>query len=523
MNKIMSEYIKSRSLRLGRNRVAQRGIALIMTLLILSMVIMLSLGMVIALSSQTFIGGYYRNFRGSFYAADSGLNVARQALANQLTSSVPGTFATPPIANPTAVASTVLSTMLGNYGSSEYPNVGTAANSWSESFKITNASFSLAIGPTITATDSNAADCSPQPAPCPTAYSYTYAYSLTSVGSAQGTEKTTVTENGDIILNISGASANSSVSFAYFGGFVDKYPACLGPLVPGTMTGPMFTNDAWEFMPSMAPWTSPYIFTDPVGQHDSSAYYWDTGWGCHSSATTSYGSGANLVAPTFEAGFNMNQPKVPLPTNSFSQEWAVLDGRGTGEGSLRPTAAQLNTTLSDIHGAAYPTSGASSGVFIPSVNNPSTCSPTASPCVKGGGFLIPGNAQILLKPSGTSAQVYQITQGQHRYHHHGRSGGEYHRHYVRYHHAHAQRRARKPNTRPTFDDALCDWIGDRPDRPRRRAGRDSRQLHDHDHRRAATSPRPATCFTRPNLSPTRRIRSSPDPARRAASAYRWTA
>ena len=118
MNKIMSEYIKSRSLRLGRNRVAQRGIALIMTLLILSMVIMLSLGMVIALSSQTFIGGYYRNFRGSFYAADSGLNVARQALANQLTASVPGTFATPPIANPTAVASTVLSTMLGNYGSS---------------------------------------------------------------------------------------------------------------------------------------------------------------------------------------------------------------------------------------------------------------------------------------------------------------------------------------------------------------------------------------------------------------------
>lgn len=411
MNKIMSEYIKSRSLRLGRNRVAQRGIALIMTLLILSMVIMLSLGMVIALSSQTFIGGYYRNFRGSFYAADSGLNVARQALANQLTSSVPGTFATPPIANPTAVASTVLSTMLGNYGSSSTLNVGTAANSWSESFKITNASFSLAIGPTITATDSNAADCSPQPAPCPTAYSYTYAYSLTSVGSAQGTEKTTVTENGDIILNISGASANSSVSFAYFGGFVDKYPACLGPLVPGTMTGPMFTNDAWEFMPSMAPWTSPYIFTDPVGQHDSSAYYWDTGWGCHSSATTSYGSGANLVAPTFEAGFNMNQPKVPLPTNSFSQEWAVLDGRGTGEGSSAPTAAQLNTTLSDIHGAAYPTSGASSGVFIPSVNNPSTCSPTASPCVKGGGFLIPGNAQILLKPSGTSAQVYQITQG----------------------------------------------------------------------------------------------------------------
>jgi Tfp pilus assembly protein PilX len=421
----MNKYHSNRSYQAGppRNRAAQRGIALIMVLLILSMVIVLSLGMVIALSSQTFIGGYYRNFRGAFYAADSGLNIGRQALVNQVGAGFPATFAEPPIANPNALAATVLSSMLSTYGTSTSLNTGTAAGSWSESFKITNATFSLAVGsPTITAYDNSATDCSPQPAPCPTAYGYTYNYSLTSVGAAQGSEQATVTENGSITLNVAGAAATSSVSFAYFGGFVDKYPACLGPLVPGTMTGPMFTNDAWEFMPSQAPWTAPYIFTDPVGQHDADAYYWGYNFSsCNASATTSYGSGSSLVAPTFQAGFNLNQPTVALPTNQFSQEWAVLDGLGTGsqEGSAAPTSAQLNAGLpaanipglSNINGAAYPSSGTSTGVFFPSSSSSAICGAKATPCIAGGGFYVEGNANVLLKPTGSSAQVYQITQG----------------------------------------------------------------------------------------------------------------
>jgi hypothetical protein len=50
----MNKYHSDRSYRAGlrRNLAAERGIALIMVLLILSMVIVLSLGMVIALSSR---------------------------------------------------------------------------------------------------------------------------------------------------------------------------------------------------------------------------------------------------------------------------------------------------------------------------------------------------------------------------------------------------------------------------------------------------------------------------------------
>ncbi len=371
---------------------ANRGIALVFTLLMLALVMVLSLGMVIALSSQTFIGGYYRNFRGSFYAADSGLTIARQSFVNQLTAAVPGTFATPPIANPTTLATTVLNSMLSSYGSTGSLNNGSAKTSWQESFKITSASLVLAPGNPVPTLNSNGV---------PIAYSYVYNYTLTSVGSSQGSEASTVTETGSIFLNVSGQAATNSVSFAYFGGFVDQWPPCtLGWLTPGTMTGPMFTNDAWEFGPGGA---APYIFTDPIGQHDADADYW-TNSGCIESPTSSYSKNGTTIAPTFEAGLNLGQPKVPLPTDAFSQQWAVIDGNGSTSSDLAaaPTDAQMNASLKTLTGAAYPSSGASSGVYF-------NYSCASSPCsMAGGGFYVEGNATIELTPSGASAQVFTI-------------------------------------------------------------------------------------------------------------------
>ncbi|MGO9641018.1 MAG: hypothetical protein ACLP1Y_06930 [Candidatus Acidiferrales bacterium] len=431
MRKRHSTYFHLFSCRSAQRH--ERGVALIITLLILVMIIALSLGMVIAFSSETLIGGYYRNFRGSFYAADSGLNIARERFVTGLTNGVPGTFAVPPISTPGSTCGspssgleyTVLNNVINSYGSSTALNAGAGAASWKESFRISSESLCQAQGsPVITSTNNSASACSPQPAPCPTGYRYTYNYVLTSVGAAQGGEQATVTENGSIIMNVTGQAATSNVSFAYFGGFVDKYPPCLGPLVPGTMTGPMFTNDGWEFMASIPPWTAPYIFTDPVGQGSPSMNWWDSGWGCHTATTTGpWGSGNNLVNPNFQAGYQLNQPPVTLPTNSFSQEWAVIDGAGCGEGGNMcgnsnspapptPTKAQLNTDLQNVHGTAYPSAGASSGVYLA---NPGTtaavCGAKTPPCVQGGGFYIEGNANVVLKPSGSTAQVYTITQG----------------------------------------------------------------------------------------------------------------
>src|SRR5262249_27556135 len=66
----------------------QRGIALFTSLLLLSLVSLLGLAMVLSVNSDMLINGYYGNYRGSFYAADSGLSIARQALLNTMSATV---------------------------------------------------------------------------------------------------------------------------------------------------------------------------------------------------------------------------------------------------------------------------------------------------------------------------------------------------------------------------------------------------------------------------------------------------
>src|SRR6202790_2390865 len=96
---------------LNGHRHNSRGIALVTALLLLSLFTIMTLAMVIATSSDLLIDGYYRNLRGSFYAADSGLNAARQYLANQLFASVtpnyPAYSTSPPIAS--GAESTIIS------------------------------------------------------------------------------------------------------------------------------------------------------------------------------------------------------------------------------------------------------------------------------------------------------------------------------------------------------------------------------------------------------------------------------
>src|SRR5215472_19083436 len=81
---------KVRFLKSGRrnSRSQQRRVALITTLLLLMLLSGLALAMAWSARSDMLINGYYRSFRGSFYAADSGINIARQVMANQILSEV---------------------------------------------------------------------------------------------------------------------------------------------------------------------------------------------------------------------------------------------------------------------------------------------------------------------------------------------------------------------------------------------------------------------------------------------------
>jgi Tfp pilus assembly protein PilX len=379
----------------------QQGITLVTTLLLLLLLIGMSLTMVLAVSSESLINGYYGRYRGSFYAADSGVAAARQQIMNKLTSAITIPFnpATSPIANTTTAgtnAQTAITSAFGNF------TTVNSANSWQERFKITNVAVpppNMVVTCTVVGGLTGATCAAPtQNVASPiTGYVYAFPYTVTVIGQSQGSEVATLVDSGTIFLKAAATASTYNQSFAAWGMFIGTYALCSADLVPGTITGPVFTNGSWNFSNS-----GPYTFTDPVGQSGATAGWDGSSGSCQSSATATNG-----INPTFAGGFDVNQPTVTLPPNSFNQEQAVLDGIGLA--TVPPTNAQLNVALKNAAGASYPTGGASSGVYVP-------YSVSGSPAVKtftGGGIYVQGDAAITLTPttSSSTSQTYTIVQG----------------------------------------------------------------------------------------------------------------
>jgi Tfp pilus assembly protein PilX len=388
-----------------------RGVALVTTLLLLSLFTVLTLSMVIATTSDTLIDGYYRNSRGSFYAADSGLNAARQYLITQVKGALPTGY-TPSSGSPTLSSNPV--TMVSNLtntssGFGAYRSMlGSQTSSWPGTFKVDSTGTNTWLIAPNTPSGSQPT-CTPTPG-CATggtssagvsAYTYTYPYKITVIGQSRTNETNTVEEQGYIILGVNITSNSTTTnSFAGYGMFIDQYPICSGTLVPGTITGPVFTNGAWTFGTSGS-----YIFTDTVGSHSANLGYQFSG-SCYQSPNTQYTSGSQNIIPTFQSGVNLNQPTVALPTNSYNQKRAVLDSQGTI--STNPTNLEMNVSLKNVSKTAYPLAGASSGVYLPYTTSAGNVCPCA---LNGGGIYVEGNATVTITASGASAQVYTIVNG----------------------------------------------------------------------------------------------------------------
>ena len=391
--------MKNRTLLSNKSgRQNQQGITLVTTLLLLTLLMGMSLTMVLAVSSESLINGYYGRYRGSFYAADSGVAAARQQIMNNLQSAIPAGWSpvAGPIANTTTAGSAAQTAITAAFGANFIP-VNTA-NSWQERFKVTNVlvptpNTIITCTPVGGTTGNCAAPGATVAAPV-TGYKYLFPYTVTVIGQSQGSEVATLVDSGTIFLNASATAASYNQSFAAWGMFIGTYALCSSDLVPGTITGPVFTNGSWNFSNS-----GPYTFTDPVGQSGSQAGWDGSSGSCQASATATNG-----IHPTFTGGFNVSQPAVTLPANSFNQEQAVLDGIGIA--STPPTNAQLSAALKNAAGTAYPPGGAASGVYVP-------YTVTGSPAVKtftGGGIFVQGDATVKLAPAtgSNTAQVYTI-------------------------------------------------------------------------------------------------------------------
>ena len=236
------------------------------------------------------------------------------------------------------------------------------------------------------------------PATTPTSYKYYYKYHLLTYGRARGLQKTTLEESGNLILTVPVKPAGSTTtSFAAWGMFIDDGTICDGSsLVPGTISGPVFTNGAWTFSTA-----GQYIFTDSFGSVSPKLGY-QFNSSCQQSTGASYTQSGTTIAPSFASPPKLGQKALALPTNDFNQQRAVLDGVGTAG---QPQNSDRNSVLKRPDQSKYPTTGASTGVFLPYTVTGGVAT------FAGGGIMVEGDAAVTLATIGTNQQKYTITQG----------------------------------------------------------------------------------------------------------------
>jgi len=426
-----------------KNLHSSRGVALVITLLMLLLFTAMTLAMVIATTSDTLINGYYRNYRGSFYAADSGANAARAYLTALIQSNVttPYVAFTPPIPAGTdaSIRSQLINTSTG-FGANQ-SILGSQTNSWPASFTVDptvvngvsygNTTLSQqCMGVAYTGTGTTPPSCTSPGVPAGnykiTSYTYNYNYSIGVIGQAFNGQQNKIVETGyfTFVVPVT-TTAGTTTSFSGWGTLYDTFGLCSAPWVPGTMTGAIFSNDSLNFGdPGQTGTSTKYVFTGTVGIHDTNAGYFHTtargGSDCQASAASSNSADGTTIAPTFTGGWLTGQPSIPLPQDSYNQERSVLNGNGGCVVTPCPAVAQSEMgVLQDVNHNQWPTSGAqpSSGVYLP--YSTTTTGGVTTNTFTGGGIFVQGNAaQVTLtaSTSGSGAskhnlQVVAVKQG----------------------------------------------------------------------------------------------------------------
>jgi len=415
---------------LTQKRSSSRGVALITSLLLLALFTVMTLSMVIATTSDTLIDGYYRNARASFYGADSGVNAVRQALINDVFNNAIPTGYAPSSGAPALTFTnsfpsdiTSTSTGFGSYNSILGSSSSASANSWPGTFQLVTTGAN-ASSLSMTPAAGNNALCNPGSTATITIdifCVYNYNYHLVVDGQSRSGEVSVVEEYGQIPFSIHmKPTAGTTTSFSSWATLLDQYGICSGAFVPGTMSGKMFSNDSWNF----GSFATRYIFNGNVGAHNANVGYMFNDGTCDQSSATSNTYSGTTINPTFSGGLSLGEPKVPLPTDTFSQMQAVLDGKGetcaagSGTSCTQPSNATLAATLTNAAGSAW-SSGASTGVYLPyAPGTPNTLKLDATTGAFGGVY-VQGNVDQMTLSAGTisvggsthKTQVISIKQG----------------------------------------------------------------------------------------------------------------
>lgn len=423
------------------SRNSERGVALVTALLATTILLALGMAIVFSATMDTITTKSARFSEQAFFAADAGIGIARRALAKSFENRLAQLKAelaagtTVPYLNPPRVAPgdpfpdvqllpdpDTPDGKISTFYSDVITNAVSLSNDASRKTRLSNlngTSFTASFSPLSGKLElfKNSATLATQ--------SMIFRYTITVTGQTEAGGTATVSETGRLSTDVTlttgnGSTTTRSFAFSGFGAFFDYGDTqANAPLASGTFSGPVHTNTHFAFLSSRS-----VTFRDVVSQVDDQIRYNNL-----SNTTPNWPiPSADITGIDISAAGYQKTAAVPLPTNVFSQEYAVINSTGITDlnadgtpldppgavpaspatvfdSSGRVTAATLALNLRNAANAKPAVSGSSiaNGVYISS---------TDGSAISGAGIYVQGDAsEIQIYGDTNGDQVYVITQG----------------------------------------------------------------------------------------------------------------
>jgi hypothetical protein len=416
---------KSTSNQGPAERTAERGMALIGVLLIMSLLLMLGLAVTFTALSDKSITSNFKNLTSGFYAAEAGVNNLHRLLRSD--QFITGTLPDPPrvvAGQPTLNANDFIGATEKAFNRKEFfPN----NSSYTTKLKVKNLQMPFGADDNDPVHEASKVHfINPLSPNLGQVEPYSVTYQLESVGEGLSglNGKVTLVEEGVINFKLlvradgGGIRVGTFAEFAYYTDHFDPYnpegPFIYQGLGPGDrFAGRVHTNERFGFW-TPADGSDAPTFRGHVTQAYKSASYFRYGAMMPPAPVDSDSEVVDgvLVAPRFLAGFDRGVEPIPAAGNAFDQARAVLDG-GYALSAGPPTdgelhhalrlASDLNTALPDSEDPGSAAPSLATGVYIPSDGE----------AFSGSGIYVMGNVddlQLVADPSG-NRQIIKITQG----------------------------------------------------------------------------------------------------------------
>ncbi len=334
-------------------RSAERGIALVTSLLVLMLVSTLAVTYMVTTVTERSVSSNVHVAKGSLYAADAGIRTASQMLAN--------------------MAQAKLDSMC-NAWSGVGPVISQPNNVFPAGLmSVTSSSPNFTASASIAFADSDLAD---------TAQVYNYNYTVTATGTFGLQGQRRVQSQG--VLRVSASRGSFTDYLIYTNTHLTPSGGAIWFTSSGHFDGRVHTNGEFRF--AFQP-----TFEDLASSVNNKAWFNNKG----SPVELAASNNGSIDVPNFFGGFQRGAPSIPLPANSYNQQNAAL---GLDPSSSSPPN---NNTINAQLGTGAGSSTPPDGIYL--VHTGVTMS---------GGIYVQGILDSYrTSVDGLGRQVYTMTQG----------------------------------------------------------------------------------------------------------------